>query len=339
MARQKTPLPWHAAVKRRAVGLSMYAAQRGIGLHPSLLVERRDAARGSGLYARDGCSAGTVVLVVPSTTLVDTRRLTTFGPRLSYEAPRVDADGPVGALLGCAAPTWHELAWRLALERTARVSHWWAWLGMLPTGAEYADAADDFAARLRVTHTRRFPEFAVLRNAVDREVDTVWTALRAGGATCPPLAAFRWAVRVLLTRGMLLPSSATGASGDAAAVTIGIVPVLDTANHGEAPSAAVHMLLPHELPAWYAAPQSGSPFEAQAELAHESQRDLSADERRSDARAARLFEPARREAPFYLSLTALTDITPGAEFTVRYDNPHDAAVPDHMLHRWCRFHF
>lgn len=46
--------------------LSTYAILHYIGLHPTVVIEKKDSSAGYGVFVRDACDAGTTLLVVPS---------------------------------------------------------------------------------------------------------------------------------------------------------------------------------------------------------------------------------------------------------------------------------
>lgn len=46
--------------------LSTYAILHYIGLHPTVVIEKKDSSAGFGVFVRDACDAGTTLLVVPS---------------------------------------------------------------------------------------------------------------------------------------------------------------------------------------------------------------------------------------------------------------------------------
>lgn len=240
-----------------AAHMSVYWRRRRIGLHPAVLCERRGAgvaggvgSEGLGLFLRDAVDAGAALAVLPASQRVAAATLETCGGSAAFALPPSLA-GRAGACAGGGAslvaalvghPAWPRLAWRLALERCQRSSHFWGWLRTLPEppadtgGAGPPPAA--VAARERLALLRppaHAAAFSALDARVAAEARAAWAAA-ARDAPSPPLAAFEWAVRVLLARATVVPSAqgeAVGAAADAsdggAGVELAVLPLLDLA--------------------------------------------------------------------------------------------------------------
>jgi hypothetical protein len=216
--------------------LSTYAILEHIGIHPTTLIEKRDAAVGVGVYVRDACDAGTTLLTVPSrrfcansvlskvglkcsfsdpwrsqkeATTINTRAVNTAWPTslestsMLPHVPAVDTqNGIVTFLTGSAQ--WPELAWRLALEQHRSVSFLWGWLQSLPSVEEFKDETEAAERRCRVHHTLLLPYYLKGRQRIQEEMAAAYRQLRAANVL-PCYTAFCWAVEVLMTRSLLLP--------------------------------------------------------------------------------------------------------------------------------------
>ncbi|CBZ30492.1 conserved hypothetical protein [Leishmania mexicana MHOM/GT/2001/U1103] len=200
--------------------LSTYAILEHIGIHPTTLIEKRDAAVGVGVYVRDACDAGTTLLAVPSKRFCTTSVLSRVGLKTSFCSPwRADSEvratasaGPAcdvhGGILSFLTGTtqWPELAWRLALEQHRSVSPLWGWLQSLPSVEELADRRDAAERHCRVHHTMLLPYYFKGRQRIREETLTAYSQLRAHNIL-PCFDRFAWAVDVVLSRGLLLPTA------------------------------------------------------------------------------------------------------------------------------------
>ncbi|KPA82487.1 putative mitochondrial hypothetical protein [Leptomonas pyrrhocoris] len=205
--------------------LSTYALLEHIGIHPTALIEKRDAAVGIGLYVRDACDAGTSLLAVPSrrfcansvlskvglkcqftnpwqTTSQTTTTTALAGPSLSPRATDTIQDGIVSFLTG--SSQWPELAWRLTLEQHRSVSHLWGWLQSLPSAAELKDQTEAAERHCRIHHTMLLPYYLKGRQRMQDETLAAYRQLRTNNLLVS-YTTFYWAVEVLLSRGLLLP--------------------------------------------------------------------------------------------------------------------------------------
>lgn len=242
MGRAARRLAWHGAPVRRGVGLAAWAERLGVGVHPALFVEDRGDGGGVSLYTRSGISAGTAVVVVPSTALFSSRNaqwhslphafpLVSSGildanggdsnETIRAVPPRVDCacdawkfggGEVVSHVLACTDwRQWAELAWRLALEFCVNGSRWWGWIGQLPAPAALADSfAGDTARAALSASPALHPYWRRCVRAVDQESDAAyrWIAMsKPHLALLPPPKAFQYAVRLMLRRAEWLPSS------------------------------------------------------------------------------------------------------------------------------------
>lgn len=207
--------------------LSTYAILEHIGIHPTTLIEKRDAAVGVGVYVRDACDAGTVLLAVPSRRFSADSVLAKVGLQCQFtdpwkpltalpsstpcfpESPTVPSTsredierGIVSFLTGSAQ--WPELAWRLALERHRSVSPLWGWLQSLPSPEEFQDQTEAAERHCRVHYTMLLPYYLKGRQRIEAETHAAYRQLRCANVL-PSYATFRWAVEVLLSRGLLVP--------------------------------------------------------------------------------------------------------------------------------------
>ncbi|GET92447.1 hypothetical protein, conserved [Leishmania tarentolae] len=200
--------------------LSTYAILHHIGIHPTTLIEKRDAAVGVGMYVRDACDAGTALLAVPSKRFCTNSVLSRVGLNSSFwnpwcssnEMPSTGAAGLAcdvqGGILSflTGSAQWPELAWRLALEQHRSVSPLWGWLQSLPSVEEMADRRDAAERQCRVHHTMLLPYYLKGRQRIREEMVAAYEQLRAYNLL-PCFDRFAWAVDVVLSRGLLLPTA------------------------------------------------------------------------------------------------------------------------------------
>ncbi|KAK7195898.1 hypothetical protein NESM_000522500 [Novymonas esmeraldas] len=202
--------------------LSTYAILERIAIHPTTLIEKRDAAVGVGVYVRDACDAGTSLLAVPSKRFCTNSVLSKVGLKTRFcspwpsaaasTAPQTTAtqtcddvgDGLVAYLTG--SSQWPELAWRLALEQHRSVSHLWGWLQSLPSAEEMAERKEAAERQCRVHHTMLLPYYLKGRRRIRDEVASAHAQLRPHNIL-PPLEQFAWAVDVLVSRGQSVPTA------------------------------------------------------------------------------------------------------------------------------------
>lgn len=221
--------------------LSTYAILNGMHLHPTVLIEKRDAGRGYGVFVRDACDAGTSLIVLPRTSLMTQGSLLEQGTGIScrpllehlWSNSTTSVSTPfMDCMLHHHASQWVVLAWQLALELTARHSRWWGWLSSVPS---YDDILQtEHAAQLasRAGHPQLAASMAIIREAVQREISDGYDFIRLHATLVPPKPIFLWAARLLLTRAILTPS------GDGASVELALAPIVDLCNmdilHGAA---------------------------------------------------------------------------------------------------------
>ncbi|KAG5468428.1 hypothetical protein LSCM1_02408 [Leishmania martiniquensis] len=206
--------------------LSTYAILEHVGIHPTTLIEKRDAAVGVGVYVRDACDAGTTLLAVPSKRFCTNSVLSRVGLKTSFcspwlaasEGPSTTSTGPACDVLNgiitflTGSVQWPELAWRLALEQHRSVSPLWGWLQSLPSMEELADRKETAERQCRVHHTMLLPYYLKGRQRIREEVQAAYSQLRAGNIL-PCFDRFAWAVDVVLSRGLLLPTAWPAISG------------------------------------------------------------------------------------------------------------------------------
>ncbi|KAG5491807.1 hypothetical protein JIQ42_01715 [Leishmania sp. Namibia] len=242
--------------------LSTYAILEHVGIHPTTLIEKRDAAVGVGVYVRDACDAGTTLLAVPSKRFCTNSVLTRVGLKTSFCSPWLgDSEGlstasagPVCDVQGgiltflTGSAQWPELAWRLALEQHRSVSPLWGWLQSLPSMEELADRRDTAERQCRVHHTMLLPYYLKGHQRIREETVAAYSQLRARNIL-PCFDRFAWAVDVVLSRGLLLPTAWPVISGASASsrtdgerdevesdflshssLEFGVVPFLDLVN-------------------------------------------------------------------------------------------------------------
>ncbi|KAG5494109.1 hypothetical protein JKF63_01944 [Porcisia hertigi] len=252
--------------------LSTYAILEGVGIHPTTLIEKRDAAVGVGVYVRDACDAGTSLLAVPSKRICSESVLSRVGLKTSFCSPWHSdrngsltaspgppcevQDGIVAFLTGTAQ--WPELAWRLALEKHRSVSPLWGWLQSLPSMEELTDRKNAAERQCRVHHAMLLPYYLKGRRRIQEETSAAYSQLRDNNIL-PCFDHFVWAVDVVLSRGLLVPTAWAVRAGmpssssrdddsakedsdslSASSVECGVVPFLDLVNAPDAVGRAVN---------------------------------------------------------------------------------------------------
>ncbi|KEG14261.1 hypothetical protein DQ04_00551130 [Trypanosoma grayi] len=238
-----------------------YAILKRLGLHDTVLIEKRDASVGYGVFVKDSCDAGTPLLVVPSRRACAATTLERLGANMRFlqcmEASRLEAldGGVVSRLLGCATVQWATLAWRLAIEHQRSVSPWWGWLNVLPGPEAFKTMEEECERLCRLHHAALLPYLMDARSGIEREVKAVYDMLSERNVSPSPTY-FRGAVNVVLSRAQHLPACWTNAIEDP--IELGILPFIDLINGHDGVerkrNAAVEVAFAvEELPAWYRA--------------------------------------------------------------------------------------
>ncbi|EKF33633.1 hypothetical protein MOQ_002493 [Trypanosoma cruzi marinkellei] len=236
-----------------------YAILKRLGLHDTVLIEKRDASVGYGVFVKDACDAGTPLLVVPSRRACSVTTL----ERLGADVQMVETgallklhhlnDGVVSKILGCSANQWTTLAWRLAIEQQRSLSPWWGWLNVLPSLTSFRAMEEDCERLCRLHHAPLLPYWMDARRRIEEEVVTAH-GIFAEENVVPSIRYFRGAVDVILSRAQHLPLCWTTAEGHP--VELGILPFIDLINgHDGADrkrNARVEVAFAvEELPGWY----------------------------------------------------------------------------------------
>jgi hypothetical protein len=248
--------------------LSTYALLKGVGIHPTAVIERRQAVEGYGWFVRDACDAGTVLCVLPLALAVSARNGLASGSPLrteAFDACRAPHGGPgvpgmLRTLLGCDG--WAALAWRIALEQGVQASPlWWGWLGSLPPHellrqhrAMCVQHCSASAATVPLV-----PHLEHLQQCLAKETLAAYEAASRALPIAPPFARFDWAVQIVLSRSLLFPShSAVLSAGDtdgAEDLELTILPFFDLVNGAsgsQIANAEIEIAMDvGELPAWY----------------------------------------------------------------------------------------
>jgi hypothetical protein len=236
--------------------LSTYALLNKVGIHPTAVLERRQAVEGYGWFVRDACDAGTVLCVLPLSHAVTAANGNAAGAPLllqPFSCPRGEV---LPSLLQCGG--WPELAWRIALEDGAQSSPlWWGWLGSLPDAAMFQQQR-----AMCLQHCRASPALVYLVPHVEHlirimrsEVAAAYDAAASSQSIAPPFARFEWASEVVLSRALLFPKFLQGgaAEHEGDAVELAALPFLDMVNHSAAsPNSEIEIATElRELPVWY----------------------------------------------------------------------------------------
>ncbi|ESL09308.1 hypothetical protein TRSC58_02973 [Trypanosoma rangeli SC58] len=238
-----------------------YAILKRLGLHDTVLIEKRDASVGYGVFVKDACDAGTPLLVVPSRRACAVTTLEKLGANLRMvetgALPKLHrlSDGALSRILGCSASQWAKLAWHLAIERQRAFSPWWGWLSVLPSSSSFKTMEENCERLCRLHYTALLPYLMDVRRRIEDEVKTAH-AIFAEENVVPSLPYFSEAVNVVLSRAQHLPLCWTTAPGDS--VEMGVLPFVDLINGDDGVdrrrNAAVEVAFAvEELPAWYRA--------------------------------------------------------------------------------------
>lgn len=236
-----------------------YAILKRIGLHQTVLIEKRDASVGHGVYVRDACDSGTPLLVVPSRHAFSLSTVQKLGARVRQEdlmqSPQLEIlnRGVLSRLLGCTAGEWISLAWRLAIEHQRSLSPWWGWLNVLPRMQDFRTMEDESGRQCRLHRVQLLPYFIEVQSSMQEEICSAYEVLSEKNLMPSPNH-FRWAVDVILTRSHRLPACWT--NGEGSSVELGIIPFVDLVNGDDGGerrrNARVEVAFEvEELPRWY----------------------------------------------------------------------------------------
>lgn len=255
--------------------ISTYAILNYIGLHDTVVFEKRNTGAGLGLYVRDACDAGTTLLVVPSRCVCSNSVLNAIGTPLplpasfsqsknAREAERWrELDGGLMTFLTgsrCAAE-WVELCWRMSLEQHRSYSPLWGWLNALPPLSELQELLTEAESKCRRQDAALLPHCRKSQEKIKSELAVAYSLLLPCTLTAPP-PTFLWAGLVLLSRGMLVPRAWRREAGDPlrdaeGEVELGVVPYADMINGEDASGRQANATIEvsftaEELPDWYA---------------------------------------------------------------------------------------
>lgn len=230
----------HRAVKF-AEYLSTYAILHQIGLHPTVLVEKKDPSAGFGIFVRDACDAGTTILVLPSRRCASNSVLRIIGTPISFSpiscfisststtsssscssssttttinehhhhntiCTETLENGLISTLMNVPAKEWMEWCWRVSLEAHRSYSPFWGWLSALPSGKEMKEKTNDVARQCRLHYPSIAPHYEKGWNRFQEEMARAYSLLEPVTLTAPP-ATFFWAGLVLVSRGLRIPQS------------------------------------------------------------------------------------------------------------------------------------
>jgi hypothetical protein len=329
----------------------MWCDRSGVGLHPAVFAE--DRGQGVRLYTRAAMSAGTVVAVVPSSTVFasSTAACATLPVAMPAVCAREKVRTPViNAIFSVSASqTWAELAWRLAMELCCGNSRWWGWMGQLPTAAAMHDSFHGDLAQsafVGAGHAGDLPYWRKLAASLQAETDAMYDALASDPATiAPPRATFRYATQLVLRRSQWVPRAGHDLRRSAQqrrpepAPELALVPLLDCVelHHATAKSGddargglgKVHAAIEvmdsfREGPSWYADHAEATPAETEAmAVTGDASNDAREASRKQVVEAlagggSERFALVRREgiASFYLCLTLERDADPAASISL-----------------------
>lgn len=286
--------------------LSTYAIANRVGLHPTTLIEMRDATRGMGIFARDACDEGTTLIVVPSTVVLTSSNMLKRGVAADFSRfadvadrlnrPQVEGSslclrGVLTALLGNIPEShWIPFAARLAIELSARHSPWWGWLSSVPSW-DGQGQAERLASKSRLVSIapRSGAAYLTLEAKLNQDIEMAHQLISKGaddgGWIVPTIETFRWACYLLLSRCIVLPRNDS--------IELGIVPFVDLCNaaitiprqgvaaQGGQNQTSSRLCLPHhssnavvefatfdELPDWYKDEWCGLPQKKQEAPVH-----------------------------------------------------------------------
>lgn len=203
--------------------ISTYAILQYIGLHNTVVVERRDSHAGFGMFVRDACDSGTCLLVIPSRRCCSNSVLRAVGTPLHFHealallpsdercALRDRLDGGLLTHLLCgsgegrpSALPWVEWCWRVSLEAHRSYSPLWGWLQALPRLTELRELTERAATTCRLEHPTLLPHYTKAQQQIREELAAAYAVLERVTLTAPP-PTFLWAGLVLLSRGQVLP--------------------------------------------------------------------------------------------------------------------------------------
>lgn len=211
----------HHRTAKFAEYLSTYAILHHIGLHPTVLLEKKDPSTGFGMFVRDACDAGTTLLVIPSKRCASNSVLHIIGTPISFpfstphsssassSSSTLDTleQGLLSTILNSSSREWIEWCWRISLESHRNTSPLWGWLRSLPSAAELRDQTDSLS---RHCHLHYSPSMASHYkkgwHRVQEELAQAYSLLEPVTLTAPP-STFFWAGLILLSRGLRMPRS------------------------------------------------------------------------------------------------------------------------------------
>lgn len=227
--------------------LSTYAILHGVCLHPTLLIEKRDASRGFGIFVRDAVDAGTTILVLPRRSLMTQLSLRRIGVGVTQsgllEGLRREGDATAGGLrelfpamdlllMGIPSWNWIVMAWQLSVELAARHSQWWGWLSSVPSNDDLVDLEQSSQVASRAIAPHLVGHIALLRQALQNELNGAFELVLKYADILPPKHMFYWAVRLLLTRSIVVPSE----SNSDTVAELALAPFVDLCNMAAAVS-------------------------------------------------------------------------------------------------------
>lgn len=257
----------HRRSAKFAEYVATYAILERIGIHPTLLIEKRDSSVGFGVFVRDACDSGTCLLVVPSRRFCASSVLQAVSTPLPFPSSG-DVDtadwvaldkGLFTHLTGSAdAREWVECCWRLSMEPYRSCSPLWGWLESVPSAQEFNELEERAASHCRQHRPTLLEGYQRGRERLKNELSTAYRLLEPLVPTAPP-AAFLWAGNVLLTRGRVLPwcwGSTEEGRSEETAVEVGVIPYVDLMSgaDGRGRRANARVEVAHtmgELPKWY----------------------------------------------------------------------------------------
>lgn len=260
--------------------LSTFAILQYIGLHDTVLIEKRDSSAGFGVFVRDACDAGTTLFAIPSRCCCSNSVLRAVGVPIgfhditsrpshsnaslaeetsslngglfTYLCGSMEEDAPPSAA------RWVELCWRLSLEMHRSYSPLWGWLSAIPSHQDFSQLTAGAAATCRVAHPHLEKYWKQGEERIQKELAEAYAILEPRTLLAPPQSFFR-ACLTLLSRGLWIPCcrrKETLWERELEKVELGVVPYLDLINGeddiGRAANARVEVALTIEdLPSWY----------------------------------------------------------------------------------------
>lgn len=203
--------------------VSTYAILQNIGLHNTVVVERRDSHSGFGVFVRDACDSGTCLLVIPSRRFCSNSVLQAVGTPVRFhdalaQVPQAELVGLRQRLEGglmahlCRnselrrgdLPDWVEWCWRVSLESHRSFSPLWGWLQALPRLRDLRELTERAETTCRVEHPALLPHYTKAQQQIREELAAAYALLERVTITAPPTT-FLWMGLVLLSRGQVLP--------------------------------------------------------------------------------------------------------------------------------------